>query len=91
MIFYLKEVKGLKLMIFIADGPKYFLEYLRAPFLLVLHSFSILIGLFLLVHCYSIYLYLTFLYSYLKMVLLITLMIIRHTQQVTEFTTLYLI
>ena len=50
--------------------------YLRAPFL---------------VHFYSKYLYVTFLCSYPKIVLLITLMIIPHTRQVTESTTLYLI
>ena len=64
---YLKEDKGLKLTMLIAHGPKYILEYLRAPFL---------------VHYYSIYLYVIFLCSYLKMLLLITLMILPHTQKV---------
>ena len=67
---------GLKLMIFIAHGLKYFLGYLRALFL---------------VHYYSLYLYVTFLCSYPKMVLLITLIIIPHIQQVKEITTSYLI
>ena len=59
-------------MIFIAHDLKYFLGYLRAPSL---------------VHYYSIYLYVTSLCSYSKMVLLITLMIVPHTQQLPEFTT----
>ena len=59
-------------MMFIAHGLTYFLGYLRAPSL---------------VHYYSIYIYVTFLCSYSKMVLLITLMIVPHTQQVPEFTT----
>ena len=73
---YLKEDYGLKLMMFIAHGLKYILSYLRTLFL---------------VHYYSIYSYLTFSCSYPNMGLLFTLMIIPHTQQVTEFTTLYLI
>ena len=59
-------------MMFIAHCLKYLLGYFRAPFL---------------VHYYSIYLYVTFLYSFM----LITLMIIPHTQQVLEFTTKYLL
>ena len=57
-------------MMFIAHGLKYFLMYLRALFL---------------DHYYSIYSYATFLYSYSETVLLIKMMIIPHTQQVTEF------
>ena len=63
-------------MIFVAHGLKYFLGFLRALFN---------------VHYYLIYLYVTFLCSYPKMVLLITLMIIFHTQQVPELATSHLI
>ena len=63
-------------MMSIAHGLKYFLGYPKPPFL---------------AHYYAIYLYVTFLWFYPKMLLLITLMILPHTQQVPEFTTSYLI
>ena len=40
---YLKEDKGLKLMMFIAHGLKYFFGYLRTPLLVHYHSIYIYI------------------------------------------------
>ena len=57
------DMSSLKLIVFIAPGLKYLLGFLRAPFL---------------VHYYSICLYVTFLYSNPKMVLLIAPMIVKN-------------
>ena len=71
-----KRRQRIKLMMFIAHGPKYLLGYLRTPYF---------------VHYCLIYLYVTFICSKPKVVLLITLMIIPRTQQVVGFTTFYLV
>ena len=57
------DMSSLKIILFISPGLKYFLGFLRAPFL---------------VHYYSICLYVTFLYSNPKMVLLIAPMIVKN-------------
>ena len=44
---YLKEDKGLKLMMFIAHGLKYFFGYLRAPLLVHYHSIYIYIYIYI--------------------------------------------